>query len=368
MSNDLARSFLESVSGYTIDDDAPKGSADRPVRLGTVDPAYSGTGSARVTFDGESTMTVKAYTIMEPISASDRVALLPVGQGYVILGKLGGGAWYAAIIASLAADRGFKNHIINGRFRTNQRAYASAGVLASGVYGFDRWKSTTAGTTLTFTALPQGQTVTLNADKSIAQVVERADVVATTYVLSWSGTARGRVYNVGAAAPAYAASGSTWVLDGLTDVVVEFTTPAGATGTLVNVQLEIGTVPTAYEYVPLSVERLACQRFYVRITGTASGQRLAIGYQVSTTQSDINFILAVPMRAAPTLGVSNCWWTDGITANSAITAVTAAAGVAANPHNPTFYVTFGAMPAGAPRSGQISATAIGSYLELTAEL
>jgi hypothetical protein len=34
---------------------------------------------------------------------------------------------------------GFKNYIINGDKRVNQRGY-SDGVLANGVYGYDRWK------------------------------------------------------------------------------------------------------------------------------------------------------------------------------------------------------------------------------------
>lgn len=103
MSNDAARDFLQSISGFTLDEGAPKSSADRPVRLATVHGGYAGTGPARVTFDGESTATTKAYVVMEPVAVADRVVLLPVGQGYVILGKLGGGAWYSSLVAADAA-------------------------------------------------------------------------------------------------------------------------------------------------------------------------------------------------------------------------------------------------------------------------
>lgn len=293
MSNDLARDFLQSVSGFTLDEGAPKSSADRPVRLATVHASYIGTGPARVTFDGESTATIKAYVVMEPVAVADRVVLLPVGQGYVILGKLGGGAWPTA-------DRGYKNHIINGRFRINQAGYASAASLALNAYCFDQWKATTASTTVTFTTAPQGQSVTINADKSIGQPIERANMPAATYVLSWTGTARGRVYNVGAAAPGYAASGSTWVVDGLADVLVEFTTPAGLTGTLGEVQLEVGTLATAFELLPFSVELANCQRYwessyeYGTPIGTVTTAGVRDHYGVS--DSALNVVAFIPFK------------------------------------------------------------------------
>ena len=37
--------------------------------------------------------------------------------------------------------RGYQNRIINGAFVINQLAYTSGTKLASGSYGFDRWKS-----------------------------------------------------------------------------------------------------------------------------------------------------------------------------------------------------------------------------------
>lgn len=89
---DDARSFLEAVAGYAAE---PAGGAvpshDRPVRFGTVDALYSGSGPAKVLFDGESLMGLMEYVLGGgPIAANDRVWLLPAGRTYLIGGKVGG--------------------------------------------------------------------------------------------------------------------------------------------------------------------------------------------------------------------------------------------------------------------------------------
>ena len=155
----------------------------------------------------------------------------------------------------------FRNKIINGDFRINQRVYTSASNLASGAYGFDRWKSTFTNTTLTFTSAPQGQIVTINSGGSIEQIIERENMPAGTYVLSWTGTATGRVYNTGATPPSYAASPVLVTLDGTANVEVEFTA-SGGTRTLQNVQLEAGSKASAFEYRPIATEIALCQRYY----------------------------------------------------------------------------------------------------------
>lgn len=84
-----ALSFLEAVQGFT--ESGSRSSADRPVRLAVVDPAYAGAPAlARVTFEGESTLSTKAYPYSTPVVAGDRVALLPIGNTYLIIGAIGG--------------------------------------------------------------------------------------------------------------------------------------------------------------------------------------------------------------------------------------------------------------------------------------
>jgi hypothetical protein len=208
---------------------------------------------------------------------------------------------------------GFRNKIINGDFRINQRGYTSGSNLASGAYGFDRWKSNYTNTTLTFTSAPQGQTVTINVGGSVRQIIERANMPAGTYVLSWTGTAIGSVFNSGATAPVGVLSPLVVTLDGSADVVVQFG-PAGAgTATLGNVQLEAGSVPSAFEHRPIGTELALCQRYYWQWNSAASGENiLAIGYQTLGNQSVFLVPLPVEMRAKPTVSMPSMWVSDQV--------------------------------------------------------
>lgn len=188
----------------------------------------------------------------------------------------------------------FRNVIINGNFMINQRAYASGTNLASGAYGFDRWKSNFTNTSLTFTSAPQGQTVTISASGVIRQIVERANIKAGLYVLSWTGTALGRVYNDGSTAPAYQSGPFSVVLDGLANVIVEFT-PASGTATLGEVQLEFGSRATRFEHRPIGVELSLCQRYYERSTT----YYLISGVYGSSAY--INVVFKVRKRADPSI-------------------------------------------------------------------
>ena len=199
---------------------------------------------------------------------------------------------------------GFRNKIINGDFRINQRGYTSASNLASGSYGFDRWKSTFTNTTLTFTSAPQGQIVTINSGGSVEQIVERQNMPAGTYVLTWTGTATGRVYNTGATPPSYTASPVVVTLDGSANVEVEFTA-SGGTRTLQNVQLEAGNAPTTFEYRPIGTELALCQRYY------QAGATKSTGYSFYNPIGDPglrgeNILIAfkVSMRAEPVASIT----------------------------------------------------------------
>ena len=199
---------------------------------------------------------------------------------------------------------GFRNELINGDFRINQRAYSSGSALSTSDsatplgygYSFDRWKATTSGTFLNFASAPNGQQITISANGSIAQVVERQNIVNGTYTLSWIGSATGRVYNVGATAPAYAASPITVSLDGTANVIVEFTAVTSPQ-TLNLVQLEQGGRQTSFEYRPIGVELGLCQRYYQ----VFEARRLnAEGYASSAGYGYYGMIdWKVEMRVAP---------------------------------------------------------------------
>jgi len=209
-----------------------------------------------------------------------------------------GSAW--ASLVSLSSG----NIIINSNFEINQRGYVSAANLASGAYGFDRWKSTFTNTTLTYTSAPQGQEVTINSGGSIEQIVEQANLPAGTYTLSWTGTATGRLYNTGATPPSYAASPITVTLDGLANVEVEFTA-TGGTRTLSKVQLEAGSTATSYRRKAASIqaELAACQRYYHRFT-LNSFSKFALGFNRSTTIMSALIAHPVTMRGVPAFSSS----------------------------------------------------------------
>lgn len=81
MSVSAAQSLL-ALLGDAMPDTA------RAARLAIVDPDYVG-GPARVTFDGEDTLSGKGYPWLAPYSPSpgDRVVMLPIGKlSYVIVG------------------------------------------------------------------------------------------------------------------------------------------------------------------------------------------------------------------------------------------------------------------------------------------
>lgn len=88
-----ALSFLQTVAGTTRAQ--TDGSADKPILMGTIDPAYvsstfPGT-MPKVTFDGESTLSGKQYTVVLPgyrPTAGDRVVLVPIGTTYAIIGAV----------------------------------------------------------------------------------------------------------------------------------------------------------------------------------------------------------------------------------------------------------------------------------------
>jgi hypothetical protein len=224
--------------------------------------------------------------------------------------------------ALLPAGLGFRNLLINGDFRINQRGYASASTLASGAYGFDRWKSTLTNTSLTFTSAPQGQVVTISSGGSIEQVVERQNILPGTYILSWEGTATGRVYNSGATPPAFASSPILVTLDGLANVEVEFTA-SGSAKTLWKPQLELNYQVTPFEQRPIGVELSLCQRYYQVWTSNATGTAICVGFSDGAgTAGSMNRPIVPNMRVAPTNSFSGVIYATDFSVYRQLTALT----------------------------------------------
>jgi hypothetical protein len=193
----------------------------------------------------------------------------------------------------LGSQLGIFNRIINGGFVINQRVYTSGTSLSSGVYAHDRWKAGSGGGTYTFTqgALGVNTTITITAG-SIVQVIEGCNLAeGGTYVLSWTGTAQGRL-NGGT----YGSSGTVTVTGWTagTNLNVEFNT-----GTLGNVQLVAGSAVSSYAYRPYGTELALCSRYY------EIGTLAFTGYAVNANGAGCISTFAVQKRAVPTVVFTN---------------------------------------------------------------
>lgn len=192
-----------------------------------------------------------------------------------------------------------RNKIINGAFAINQRAYVSSAATADGQYTLDRWKVTGTGG-IAFSAVNNKTTVTIPAGQKLQQVIEGLNLATGTYVLSWEGTAQGRIYG-----GSYGASGTvTASITGGTNTTIEFNA-----GTVANVQLELGTIATPFEHRPYGAELALCKRYY------EIGRYSQAGYSSYGTKSSRPFM--VEKRATPTMTISNIDY-SGFGATSAI--------------------------------------------------
>jgi len=170
--------------------------------------------------------------------------------------------------------------------------------------------SRAARTSYTFTQTPNGCTITLNSGGVIQQVVERANMPAGDYTLTWEGTAQARVYrNSNLALLASIASGPlTFTTDGSDDIIVEFEA-VGGMATLANVNLVAGIA--AYPYRPRHItdEFLLAQRYYWRAEAPAGFYNMTtLGVQYTTSTGGVTVQMPTPLRVAPVVS-----WGAGIT-------------------------------------------------------
>ena len=217
--------------------------------------------------------------------------------------------------ANLKASLGIgKNKLINGNFGINQRVYVSGAATVAGQYTLDRWKVTGTGG-ITFSTTNNVTTVTIPSGQTLQQVIEGVNLQSGTHVLSWSGTAQGRIDG-----GAYGASGAvTATAVGGTNMTVEFNT-----GTVSLAQLEEGSLASRFEHRQYGVEEILCKRYcqsYKQASGNLSfaaflqNSSIALSYQT----------LTIPMRTTPTgtmlpAGYSDSNWSFSVGGGADITA------------------------------------------------
>ena len=156
----------------------------------------------------------------------------------------------AAETAAAFAPLSGRNLIINGSGRINQLGYSSGTATGSdNEFALDQWFVRLTGQNLTFTGTDAGRTMTAPAGGA-AQVIDGPNVAGGTYVINWTGTATCTVNGTSRA------KGDTFTLGANTNVIVIF-----SSGTFTNVQLELGTVPTAFERTDRGSELTICQQY-----------------------------------------------------------------------------------------------------------
>jgi len=254
-------------------------------------------GPRYVRFAGVLTLTHNATTLILPggvnitTAAGDSAIVVPIGSpgsGWKVVSYIPAvGNYNAPQNGPLAGTR---NKAINGAFWFNRRAYVSGAATTVGQYTLDRWKVTGTGG-VTFSTTANKTTITIPSGQTIQQVIEGLNLQSGTYVLSWEGTAQGRI-----AAGSYGASGAvTASITGGTNTTIEFNT-----GTVTNVQLELGTVATPFETRLYGLELSFCQRYLPALVSDGTVSLFGSGFAGSTTSFTTYVPFQVPARVAPT--------------------------------------------------------------------
>jgi hypothetical protein len=189
-----------------------------------------------------------------------------------------------------------RNAIINGNFGINQRGVSGTVTLAAGAYGHDRWKAGASGCTYTFATSNNVTTITISAG-SLLQVIEGANLFSGTYVLSFTGTAQGKI-----GAGSFGASGITGTVTGGSNLNIEFNT-----GTVSLVQFEQGTIATPFERTSIDAELARCQRYYevargggVSYASSAAGfQRFFLDYEEKRADPSVSYTIISGSATSP---------------------------------------------------------------------
>ena len=150
---------------------------------------------------------------------------------------------------------GFKNILINGDMRINQRGVTIA-AAANGSYGPDRWKKVDSS--------------------NMTQIIEAGNFEpSTTYTLSGTGVTTQQLTSP--------ASGN-WTLPNI---------PIAAT----KIQLEKGSIATSFENRPIGLELALCQRY---LPAMQSVGQIGSAYSVTTTSASLIIPFLVTPRVPPT--------------------------------------------------------------------
>jgi hypothetical protein len=218
------------------------------------------------------------------------------------------------------APIGFRNRLRNAGFTINQREVSGTVSLAAGAYGHDGVKAGASGATYEFASSGVDVEITISSG-SLVLPIEGMLIEGGDYVLSHAGTAQARIWQTSPSGSYASVPATGLAITGLTAntlTAVEF-----STGTVLRPQLEPGRYRTGFERRPLGVELLVCQRYFYSWSAPPNS-RYGFAYCDTTTTAQAVGIMPAPMRATPTVSMSN------IRLNSATTSLVAINGSAGN--------------------------------------
>ncbi|MGW3499371.1 hypothetical protein ACWDMY_01315 [Streptomyces globisporus] len=122
--------FLNTVAGYA-QQSAPQTSASKPIKLATV-TSLGGGNTVRVQFDGESVSSTKYYPCLATYTAavSNRVALMPTGTTYLVIGAVGAPGANLSVSGNLTVTG---TATLNSTATVNGNAVINGSLTVSGV-------------------------------------------------------------------------------------------------------------------------------------------------------------------------------------------------------------------------------------------
>lgn len=342
------------------------GTGDSPlftaVNVGNVDTTVSRTGAGDIAIEGNAIYRAGGtdVPVLDGGTGASTAANARTNLGAAALGANSDITSLSALAAVNAGPiAGFRNRLINGCMRVNQRAAATN---ADDTYAHDRWNILTQTGTVACTTvqlIENGWRDALRITQSqaaaqrfgVEQIIEAANcqdlrgaqvtlaarvrISATTTlryaILEWTGTAdtvtsdfvldwtngtftAGQFFTTtsttvaGAGSTALTANTAATVSltatisSSANNVAVIFWTDStqaqNVTLDIGKVQLEVGAVATVFEVRPTGIERSICQRYYYQ---TDQGGVLNIlGYGLAASTPTYVLRHPVPMRIAPT--------------------------------------------------------------------
>ena len=267
----------------------------------------------------------------------------------------------AAITSGLT---GFRNRIINGDMRIDQRNAGASQTLTNGdfPYTVDRWLASAVGSNATGQRVAGSGSTQFNyqitgaASNTSIALIQRIeannfyDLAGQTVTLSCNLansllTSVGYTISYPTVTDNYSATTSitsgTWTVNStLTRYTIQISIPAAATTglqislnvsgqtsgtwTIGNVQLEAGSTATDFERRPIGTELALCQRYYWRIDGYNAISAIGSGSVYnSTTTCRIYSKYPVSMRSYPTLSMAGSLVSSGGNADNSVSSISA---------------------------------------------